>query len=210
MRFDLDNPILLVLNRVFNAAVTTMLWILCSLPVVTVGAATAAMYATMMAIAADDCDGVLSKFFASFRDNWKTATLLWVTFIPMAAILAVETGFLFSAEPSGGVVSVVMKGLVVVGLAIFGALWVYSFSGAARLVVTYRQCLSNSLLLALGNPWQTAGILHDVCPGLEPAGLDYRAVCPVLAAEQSLQQGHPKLGRRERGLSRPLRNTDGC
>ena len=67
MRFDLDNPILLVLNRVFNAAVTTMLWILCCLPVVTVGAATAAMYATMMAIAADDCDGVLSNFFASFR-----------------------------------------------------------------------------------------------------------------------------------------------
>ena len=159
MRFDLDNPILLVLNRVFNAAVTTMLWILCCLPVVTVGAATAAMYATMMAIAADDCDGVLSKFFASFRENWKTATLLWITFIPLAAILAVEAGSLFSTEPSGGMVSVVMKGLVVVGVAVFGALWVYSFSGAARLVVTYRQCLSNSLLLALGNPWQTAGIL---------------------------------------------------
>lgn len=159
MKFDLDNPVLLVLNRVFSAAVTTLLWILCCLPVVTVGTATSAMYATMMAIAADDCTSALSKFLGSFRENWKISFLLWLTFIPMIAILAAETGFFFFTQPFEGIGTVVMKGLVIVGLVIFSALWVYSFSGSAKLVVSYRQCLSNSLLLALGNPLQTVGIL---------------------------------------------------
>ena len=67
MRINPDSPILLALSNAFDAAVVTVLGILCALPVVTLGPALTAMYATMMAIAEDRCSGTLRYFFNSFK-----------------------------------------------------------------------------------------------------------------------------------------------
>ena len=55
-----------------------ILWLLCSLPVVTVGAASAALYYTMVKCVRHDIPEPTRFFFRAFHKNFRQATLLWL------------------------------------------------------------------------------------------------------------------------------------
>ena len=71
--FNYDNPIWRFVGRIWDLFILNLLWVLCSLPIVTFGASTTAMYYCTMKIARDrDSGGVLSMFFHSFKDRLGT------------------------------------------------------------------------------------------------------------------------------------------
>ena len=87
--FNYDNPVWRFVGRIWDLFILNLLWVLCSLPIVTFGASTTAMYYCTMKIARDrDSGGVLSMFFHSFKDNIKQSTIIWI-------IMAVTGGILF-------------------------------------------------------------------------------------------------------------------
>ena len=51
MQINLDGKLLGALTRIFDVIVATLLFALCCLPVVTIGASLSAVYATMLSIA---------------------------------------------------------------------------------------------------------------------------------------------------------------
>ena len=62
---------------------------ICSIPIITFGAATTAMYYCTLKVAKDrDSGGMFRMFFHSFKDNIKQSTLIWI-------IMAVTGGILF-------------------------------------------------------------------------------------------------------------------
>ena len=78
MRINPKNSILHALTCIFDVIVVTLLFLICCLPVFTVGASAAAMYATMIAIVNDSCTSVVRSFFGAFRNNFKQASFLWL------------------------------------------------------------------------------------------------------------------------------------
>ena len=58
--FDLDNPVWRFMGKVFDMMVLTVLWVVTSLPVVTIGASTTALYYVGMKLARDDEGYILS------------------------------------------------------------------------------------------------------------------------------------------------------
>lgn len=65
-----------------------LLWILCSLPLITAGASTTALYYCVLKLHKDKEVNVFRDFFKSFRQNFKQATFLWL-------VAAAVAGFLF-------------------------------------------------------------------------------------------------------------------
>ena len=61
MKLNLDNPVLHFLSQVYDVLYVTVLFVLFSLPVVTIGASYTALSCTMMHIAADSCSGVWTR-----------------------------------------------------------------------------------------------------------------------------------------------------
>ena len=55
-----------------------MLWLFCSLPVITVGASSTALYYTVVKCVRHDRGRVSTCFFHSFRSNFRQATLIWL------------------------------------------------------------------------------------------------------------------------------------
>ena len=55
-----------------------LLWLVCSLPVLTLGAATTALYYTVVKCVRHDRGRVSRCFFSAFRANFRQATLLWL------------------------------------------------------------------------------------------------------------------------------------
>ncbi len=67
-----------------------VLWLLCSLPVITAGASTAALYSVTLKIAADTETNLTRDFFRAFRSNFRQATKLWLIMLAAGALLAAD------------------------------------------------------------------------------------------------------------------------
>ena len=68
MKFlNYDSPVMQFLSRFGDFMLLNVLWIICSLPIVTIGVSTSAYYYCMMKIVRDSDSGILAMFFHSFK-----------------------------------------------------------------------------------------------------------------------------------------------
>ncbi len=88
-----DSPVIAFLNKATDLILLNFLWILCSLPVITAGAATAAMY--YVCITSIRCgDGYVAKrFFQSFKQNFRQITPLWICILLAVGLLTFDILF---------------------------------------------------------------------------------------------------------------------
>lgn len=86
--FDFDNPVWKLMGRVADLFFLTLLWAVCSLPVVTAGASTTALYYVALKMAKNH-EGYLAKaFFRSFRENFVLSTVVWAVMAGLGGLLA--------------------------------------------------------------------------------------------------------------------------
>lgn len=159
MRINLNGSILTVLTRIFDTILVTVLFLLCCLPVFTVGASAAAMYATMIAVENDSCTGVIRHFFDAFRKNFKQATILMIPVFFVGAIVAGDIVICFGFEMELTLILAVMRGLTVFCTGLYLAMCVYIFSGIAVFRVTWKQALTNALQWFVKKLPATVGLL---------------------------------------------------
>lgn len=75
--FNLNSPFMQKLALLFDLMVLNLLTILCSLPIVTMGAAISALYDTVWRLRHHQ-GTLLRNYFGAFRSNFKQATLLYL------------------------------------------------------------------------------------------------------------------------------------
>ena len=159
MRINLNGPILTALTRTFDAIVVTVLFLLCCLPVFTIGAACSAMYAAMIALAGDRCTSVVRCFFGAFRDNFKQGTLLLIPVALVGAVVAVDIVVCWGFEMEGTLLLAVMQGLTVFCTCLYTAMSIYIFAGVAVYRVTWKQAIANALFWCFKKLPATAGLV---------------------------------------------------
>lgn len=89
MKFFLnfEGPVQKVLAKIGDFAILNILWLLCSLPIVAVGASTTALNYCTMRLAEGRSTYVAKEFFKAFKQNFRQATVCWLTLIPIAGFL---------------------------------------------------------------------------------------------------------------------------
>lgn len=76
--FTTDNMAIRILNRIGDILILHFLWLLCSLPIVTIGASTTALYYTAMKAVKYEDGYVARRFFKSFKENFRQSTIIWL------------------------------------------------------------------------------------------------------------------------------------
>lgn len=76
-----------------NMIALNILWLVTSLPIVTIGASTTAMYYTALKLHKDKDVTVWKAFFHSFKQNFMQATAIWAVFAVVEALL-LSCGFI--------------------------------------------------------------------------------------------------------------------
>lgn len=71
-----DSKFSQIMLKLCHGCYLNVLWLVCSLPIVTAGAATAALYDVTLRIAREDDPPLTRQFFAAFRSNFRQATVL--------------------------------------------------------------------------------------------------------------------------------------
>jgi len=145
--FSLENPVIQFLSRVGEMMIANALFLLCSLPVLTGGAALTALNRVMQNIALGEDGGVVKPFFRAFRDNFRQATVGWLMLL---VFLAGMGGNLLLA------LSYLTGNALLVCKWVLGALalWILSvgcwyFQLLARYDNTVRQHLTNGAILTV-------------------------------------------------------------
>ena len=67
-----------------------ILWLVCCLPVFTIGASTTALYYTSFKIAKDEGSFITTMFFRSFRQNFKQATIIWLIMLAAGLLIGAD------------------------------------------------------------------------------------------------------------------------
>ena len=86
----MDNIIVRALSRVFDLILLNLLWLACSLPVITIGASTTALYSVTLKMAANEEGYILRGFLEAFRRNWKQSTVIWLILLVIGAALGAD------------------------------------------------------------------------------------------------------------------------
>ena len=83
-----------------GACYLNLLWILCSLPVFTIGASTTALYYVTLKMVQDEESNITAMFFRAFRENFRQATTLWLIMLGIGLLLAGDGYILYHLHHS--------------------------------------------------------------------------------------------------------------
>ncbi len=158
--FDSDSPLIRGLSRIFDCMLLSVLTIICSLPVITVGAAVSACYDVMIRMALDRDNGIWKPYFKAFGKNFKKGTVIWL--ICLVGIIFIGANYyLLSLEIEGiseGVRSVIMV-IVLLLTVLMGFVLIYVFPLQARYENKVGTTLKNALFISIVQFPRSIGLL---------------------------------------------------
>ena len=136
-----------------GACYLNLLWILCSLPVFTIGASTTALYYVTLKMVQDDESNITAMFFRAFRENFRQATTLWLIMLGIGLLLAGDGYILYhlhhSAAGIPAVMWTLMLALIIVAAIAYVIVLMYLFPLVASVRNTNWAMLKNSFFIGI-------------------------------------------------------------
>jgi uncharacterized membrane protein YesL len=150
--FDLDGPLMSVLNKLADIIICNIMFCIFSLPLVTMGASLSALYTCVQSIVEDREETmIVRQFWQAFRKNFKQATLLWL--ISAAAFLFFGI-FYFTIQKMEGPLASFYQVTSIVLLILFLMGFQYLFPLQAKYHFPMKTLIKNAwLLCAAALPW---------------------------------------------------------
>lgn len=146
--FHPESRLMRVLNIIGDMVTLNLLWLLCCLPVLTIGPANAALYVCAQKIAKGEPLALPQDFFKAFRSNFKSALTLSLILLPSIVLV---TGYLFLALSGALGTLPALQFLCWVAIFIVSIVCSYVSPMLATFENTVPNTLKNAMLLPLSN-----------------------------------------------------------
>lgn len=91
--FNPDSGFSRLMNKIADLFILNILWLFCSLPIVTIGATTTALYSVNLKLINNEDGNLIKTFFKSFKENFKKATIIWLIILIISIVLGVNLVF---------------------------------------------------------------------------------------------------------------------
>ena len=145
--FSPDSKLIAMLDLLANTILLNLLFVVCCLPVVTIGAAYTALFSGCRAIA--NGEACFRAFFRSFRSGFKRATLAWLILLPVLVLLALTSYTVWAYAQAGVTMGAFTMIVSLVGLVFMLAVAMMVFLFYSRFECTLRQLLKNGILMTM-------------------------------------------------------------
>lgn len=134
------------LSKLGDMFILNVLYLISCIPVVTIGAATTALYYNTLKMAENRESYIWREYWKAFRQNFKQATIMWMILLGCIFVLGADAFLLGGmSESLGSVVA-----LIVIVLGIFLIMTgVYVFPVLARFDNTVKNTFKNALIMAV-------------------------------------------------------------
>ena len=158
--FNYDNPVWRFIGKLGDLILLNLPWTVCSIPVITIGASTTAVYYVTLKMVRDENDSTVRSFFHSFKDNFKQATAIWAIFLAVGLILAFDIWFFVTGQApvpgiAGNLMTAISGGMAILYLFTY----IYVFPIQARFYNPVKYTIRNAFIMSIRHLFQTVGIV---------------------------------------------------
>jgi uncharacterized membrane protein YesL len=159
--FNPENKFWAFVAKLADVFLLSLLWLVTSLPIVTIGAATAAFYHFTIHQATDTESTVWHGYFSAFKAHFKTSTLIWLIQLAGSLFLGMDAwlAWQYFTFTDGAVGAVIVLGVVSCVTLLFEISFLYAYPIQAIFDFPLKKVLSNCFIMAVGNLPSTLTIL---------------------------------------------------
>lgn len=156
--FSPDSPLMRGMGKVINTIYLGILWLVCSIPILTIGVSTIALYEVILKVMKDEEGNITSSFFRAFKANFKQGLLVWIIILLICAVLLFNLFYYGLIDGARHKVMLIGFALIfLVALAIFS----YVFPVMARTENSIRGHFRIAFILAVRNPMWSLLMVFD-------------------------------------------------
>lgn len=153
MKFNWDNVVFQMLGKLVDCVWVSILWVICCIPVFTIGASTTALYYTTHKVIRGNRGYTTRTFFGAFKDNFKAATLPYLVWLVVMVVLGCDAYVTYQVLQTGSTAGAFFYFfLIMIAVAVMWGIFLFAY--IARFENTIKQTLKNAFLLTIRHlPW---------------------------------------------------------
>ncbi len=150
--FSYDSKFSQILLKLCYSCYLNLLWLICSLPVFTIGASTTALYyVSLKLIRGEEKTLIAPMFFKSFRENFKQATVIWLIMLAAGSVLGADGYILYhlrrTSTGSLGILLTIALALIIAAAILYTIILLFIFPLTASVTNTTRAMFKNAFLI---------------------------------------------------------------
>lgn len=143
---NMDNPVMRFLSRTFDVMMLNIFFIICSLPIFTIGASLSALHYCCLKMKEPDEGYVWKNFFKSFKVNFKQGIPLWLMMFVLGLVLFMEHRV--ASQMTGASIKAV-RIMIYTAAVLWYMVLAWMFALQSRFVNSIGQTIKNALLLTI-------------------------------------------------------------
>lgn len=137
-----------IFNKIMDLVFLTIYWLVSCIPVITIGAATTALYYTVLKVIKNDRGYASGEYWHAFKSNFKVSTLCWLVHLALGFLFADECYICYQMWADGEQIGWLW--LVFVLLEALNVMMIlFTFPYIARFEDRVGRTLKNSLFIML-------------------------------------------------------------
>ncbi len=153
---DPDGPLMMACSKLIIILATGFLWVLTSLPMLTIGASSSALYYVMLKTVRGEDEHYIQNYFRAFRRDFKQATVVWLLFLAVGGIFAFSALYYLHIDHAVSQwIGLLFVALAVVLLIVL----IYAFPLISRFSHSTRNLLMLALVLPFKNLKRTIALI---------------------------------------------------
>ncbi len=146
--FNLDGSLMQLINKAVYSVYLNILWFICCIPIVTIGASTTALFYVTLKIARDEEGSLTKAFFHSFKANLKQSTIVWMVLLGMGIILGID-GYVVYHMRYENAFWTLCTAFLIIAAAAYAIVLMYIFPLMARFDNTTGAMFKNALFIGI-------------------------------------------------------------
>lgn len=143
-----EGPLMSFITKIAYSAYLNILWLICCLPIVTIGASTTALFYVSLKIAKSEEGNITRAFFHSFRENFKQGSFIWLILLTVGIVLGVDGYVLYHMRFSSAFWTVVTA-IFLVAVIAYAIIIMYIFPLLARFQNTTLAMFKNAIMIGM-------------------------------------------------------------
>ena len=147
MRFNwTDNVVIRALGKIGDMICLNVMWLICCIPIITIGASTTALYTVMLRMVKNEEGYIFRGFLKAFKSNFKQSTLIWLILLLLGIVWTVDfrvAGFM------PGMAGIILSAIFLALGFILLSVMIYIFPLTARYENGIKTTFKNALILTV-------------------------------------------------------------
>lgn len=157
--FDFEGPFFQFFSRAADLMWLNLLFLVCSIPIVTIGASLTAMNYVALKMVKDEDSHITRSFFKSFKQNFLQATGIWLLLLLVGFVVLSDYRIVTNPAYSQIITSAAIKNVIMVASMVMGIIYafilVYVFPILAKFDNSIKNTIKNAFIMSIRHLPQT-------------------------------------------------------